>query len=100
MLICQVYWKKFVAEILEKGNKKINGVKFVKNEEINNSLEGEIYKITEIYSENEKGNKIDSRIILTDSDDKTFSFETEEFSFKFYKKSGNCFKKNDNYKFS
>jgi len=77
----KAYWEEFVAEILEKGSRKINGVKFSKNEEINNSFGGEIYKITEIYPENEEGNKIDARIILTDGNDKTFAFEAGEFSF-------------------
>lgn len=77
----KAYWEEFVAEILEKGSRKINGVKFAKNEEINNSFGGEIYKITEIYPENEEGNKIDARIILTDGNDKTFVFEAGEFSF-------------------
>lgn len=77
----KAYWEEFVAEILEKGSRKINGVKFFKNEEINNSFGGEIYKITEIYPENEEGNKIDARIILTDGNDKTFAFEAGEFSF-------------------
>lgn len=74
----KAYWDEFVAEILEKGNRKINGIKFIKNEEINNSF-GD--KITEIYPENEEGNKMDARIILTDSNDKTFAFEAGEFSF-------------------
>lgn len=77
----KAYWEEFVAEILEKGSRKINGVKFAKNEKINNSFGGEIYKITEIYPENEEGNKIDARIILTDGNDKTFVFEAGEFSF-------------------
>ena len=77
----KAYWEEFVAEILEKGSRKINGVKFAKNEEINNSFGGEIYKITEIYPENEEGNKIDARIILTDGNDKTFVFEAGKFSF-------------------
>lgn len=79
----KAYWEEFVVEILEKGSIKINGVKFVKSEEINNLFEGKIYKKTEIYSEDEEGNKTDSRIILTDSNDKTFLFETEEFSFEY-----------------
>ena len=77
----KAYWDEFISEILEKGSRKINGVKFVKNEEINNLFGGEIYKITEIYPENEEGNKIDARIILTDCNDKTFAFEAGEFSF-------------------
>lgn len=77
----KAYWEEFVAEILEKGNREINDIKFIKNEEINNLFGGEIYKTTEIYPENEKGNKIDARIILTDGNDKTFAFEVGEFSF-------------------
>lgn len=77
----KAYWNEFVSEILEKGNRKINGIKFIKNEEINNSFGLEIYKTTEIYPENEEGNKIDARIILTDGNDKTFAFEAGEFSF-------------------
>ena len=36
---------------------------------------------SKIYPEDEKGNKIDARIILTDGNNKTFAFEAGEFSF-------------------
>ena len=77
----KAYWDEFVAEILEKGSRKINGIKFIVEKEINNSFSGEI--CMKIYPQDEKENKIDARIILTDDNDndKNFIFETGEFSF-------------------
>lgn len=73
----EAYWNEFVAETLEKGNREINGIKFVVDKEISMSTE----ICSKIYPEDEKGNKIDARIILTDGNDKTFAFEAGEFSF-------------------
>jgi len=75
----KAYWDEFIAEILEKGNRKINGIKFIMEKEINNSFSGEI--CTKIYPRDEKENKIDARIILTDDNNKNFIFETGDFSF-------------------
>lgn len=76
----KAYWDEFVAEILEKGNKEINDIKFFMEKEIiNNSFSSEI--CTKIYPEDKEGNKIDTRIVLTDDNDKNFIFETGEFSF-------------------
>lgn len=75
----KAYWDEFVSEILEKGSREINGIKFIMEKEINNSFGGEI--CTKIYPQDEKENKIDARIILTDDNDKNFIFETGEFSF-------------------
>lgn len=73
------YWEEFVAKVLEKGNVEINGIKFSVDKEINNSFSGEI--CTKIYPEDEEGNKVDARIVLTDDNNKNFVFETGEFSF-------------------
>ena len=75
----KAYWNEFVAEILENGSREINSVKFAVNREINNSFGAEM--CSKIYPEDEKGNKIDARIILTDGNNKTFAFEAGEFSF-------------------
>lgn len=75
----KAYWDEFVAEILEKGSREINGIKFITEKEINNSFSGEI--CTKIYPGDEKGNKVDARIVLTDDNDKNFIFEAGEFSF-------------------
>ena len=75
----KAYWDEFVAEILEKGNREINGIKFIVEKEINNSFSGEI--CTKIYPEDKEGNKVDARIVLTDDNDKNFIFETGKFSF-------------------
>ena len=76
----KAYWDEFVGEILEKGNKEINDIKFFMEKEIiNNSFSSEI--CTKIYPEDKEGNKIDARIVLTDDNDKNFIFETGEFSF-------------------
>ena len=75
----KAYWDEFVAEILEKGNREINGIKFIMEKEINNSFSGEI--CAKIYPEDEEGNKVDARIVLTGDNDKNFVFETGKFSF-------------------
>ena len=75
----KAYWNEFVAEILENGSREINSVKFAVNRELNNSFGAEM--CSKIYPEDEKGNKIDARIILTDGNNKTFAFEAGEFSF-------------------
>lgn len=75
----KAYWDEFVAEILEKGSREINGIKFIMEKEINNSFSGEI--CTKILPEDEESNKVDARIVLTDDNDKNFIFETGDFSF-------------------